>query len=118
MISAAAVAGPAKEADIVVSVVDVAVGEGATAADEDEATSAKHMLTTSTLVILTRTSLWTNWSASDPCACMSCSSEMAVVVAKDEATRVPKGAMQINAHPTAVYQQLIRALTMPLMQLM
>jgi hypothetical protein len=102
MISVAAVAGPAKEADVVVSVVDAAVGKGVTVADEDEATSVKH---TPTLVIPTGISLLTNGSASDPCARMSCSRKMAVVVAKDKATRVTEGAMQID--PTAVYLQLI-----------
>ena len=42
MISAAAAAGPAREADVVVSIVDTAVDEGETAADVDVATNAKH----------------------------------------------------------------------------
>jgi hypothetical protein len=116
MIRATATAGPAKEADVVVSAVDATVGEGATAADVDVATSAKHTLTKSSLVIPTGISLRTNGSASDPCAHMSCSCEMAVVVTEDEATRVTKQAMQID--PPAVYLQLIRALTTPLTRLM
>ena len=116
MISAAAAAGPPKEADVVVSVVNAAVGEGATAADVDVTTSAKHMLTTSKLVIPTGILLWTNGSASDPCAHLSCSCKMAVVVAEDKATRVTKEAIRID--PPAVYLQLIRALTSPLTRLM
>jgi hypothetical protein len=116
MISAAAAAGPAKEADVVVSIVDAAVGEGATAADVEVATSAKYTLTTSTQVIHTGISLRTNGSASGPCTHMSCSCEMAVVVAEDEATRVTNGAMRID--PPAVYLQLIQALTTPQKRLM
>jgi hypothetical protein len=102
-------------AAVLASVVAAAVGEGETAADVDEATNAKHTQITLVLLTLTGISLRASGNALDLCAHMSCSCEMAAVVAAEEATiRVTKRAIQID--PPTVTSQRTRTLTLPLTQ--
>ena len=112
MISAVTVAEPAKAAAALASVMAAGVGGNKTATDADVATNARHLQITLILLTLTRISPQTSGNILGLCTHMSYSYETAAVVAAEEATRVTKGAAQIE--PPTVCPQQIRTQTIPL----